>query len=408
MQNLPHMDERRQMTLRCVQHIERQSIPRTFSSIGRDIGVHEKTIRNIATPYLLGRMAGYVPEAPTILGIDELGLDGEGRGIFMDMGARRTLDIIPSCKGRYMARWISTLPNRDRIKLVTMDMTRAYLNVVRGLLPKANVVMDKFHVLRMADEAFKEARSERRKVKGIRKNPRGALYLLRTHPDRLDAKQQFALDGIRKNDPIADAGHTAKEGFYNIWKAKDRATAEKLFDEWAETIPDAVGTEFNKLARSIQRWRPYVFSYFDYPATNALTETHNGLIKHINRAGRGYTFDIIRAKAVLSEPLGNNLRECPYCHGQYPATSFRPWPAFMAPPPEAQGILAEAHRLTLAAMEEQCMNCHFSIQKVEGPPPDGPSVEVPLEEFAAILQTSGLMGVIEKYGPAFHVQDRLK
>ena len=48
-----------------------------------------------------------------------------------------------------------------------------------------------------------------------------------------------------------------------------------------------------------KRWHTLVFNYFEHPYTNAYVEALNGLIRHIDRAGRGYDLSILRAKALL-------------------------------------------------------------------------------------------------------------
>lgn len=47
----PHRDEKRNMTHRLVQYIQRESQRRTFTGIAREVGVTEKTIRNIFNDY---------------------------------------------------------------------------------------------------------------------------------------------------------------------------------------------------------------------------------------------------------------------------------------------------------------------------------------------------------------------
>lgn len=46
-ENLPHIDKKRSMTKRLVQYIENQCINKTFLSLSKEVGVDEKTIRNI-------------------------------------------------------------------------------------------------------------------------------------------------------------------------------------------------------------------------------------------------------------------------------------------------------------------------------------------------------------------------
>lgn len=92
---------------------------------------------------------------------------------------------------------------------------------------------------------------------------------------------------------------------------------------WEMAIPESVQPEFGKVAAMIKRWREEVFAYFDYPhLTNAFTENRNGLVKMVNRAGRGYSFKAIRAKALLAKPLGR-MAECPTCEAILPVESFK-------------------------------------------------------------------------------------
>jgi transposase len=406
MQTLPDMDNRRQMTQRCVQYVEQQGIPKTFTEIARDIGVTEKTIRGVCTAYFQREMENYKFETPIALGIDELKLDGKMRAIFMDLGTGRPLDIIPSHHKWDVARWLSQLKGRERVNVVTIDMTGHYKDVIGGNLPNATVIIDKFHVLRYADDALKRVRAKARSkaAGGTGKNPRRNVTLLRKRAHRLNAAQEFELDGILLNSPIVAAGYRAKESFHDIWNAPNRDEAERLFAEWAAAIPPEVKREFGKVARMVERWHAPIFAHFDYRATNAVTENRNGLIKMLNRDGRGYTFDIIRAKALLTKPLTDGpLRECKYCKGQYPAKSFRKMPTHLLEPP-GNSKFDKAYRHALSQMEESCINCHFSIQRVRVPgpmgPPDPDSVFIPALEF----WTTPLDRIIEKYGSKFHTE----
>jgi len=46
---------------------------------------------------------------------------------------------------------------------------------------------------------------------------------------------------------------------------------------------------------------PYIMNYFEHPVTNAYTESLNNLIRVMNRIGRGYSFEALRAKILFTE-----------------------------------------------------------------------------------------------------------
>jgi transposase len=46
---------------------------------------------------------------------------------------------------------------------------------------------------------------------------------------------------------------------------------------------------------------PDILAYFTHPVTNAYTESLNSLIRVMDRMGRGYSFEALRAKILFTE-----------------------------------------------------------------------------------------------------------
>ena len=342
MQRLPDVDDSRQMTKRCVAYIEQQGVPQTFAALSRHIGVDEKTVRTICNSKFERQMSELKLEAPTILGIDELTLLKRKRTIFVDIGARRVIDIIESMDRRRVERWMWRLPKRENIKVVAIDMWGPYANAVRLLLPGAKVVVDKWHVLSKLNMALDRVRNRvRRGSKNPRRNPRQGKLLLQTSRHRLSPMRRMMVDAMLANNPLLDAAWQAKETFYDVFAAKTRAEAEALYDLWVKRLPASIAPEFGPIVTMVDNWRGPIFAFFDYPVTNAVTEGKSGIIKKLNRAGNGYSFDTIRAKALMSEPI--NLVRCKSCLGEYPKGSFR------SIIPREFGIIGA----------EFCTNCHY-------------------------------------------------
>jgi transposase len=67
------------------------------------------------------------------------------------------------------------------------------------------------------------------------------------------------------------------------------------------SIPDELMPAFNPLVTAVKNWDREIFAYWEHPVTNAATEALNGIMKMVNRMGRGYTFDVLRAK-ILGRP----------------------------------------------------------------------------------------------------------
>lgn len=364
MQPLPDMDARRQMTKRCVAFIEEQGIAQTYASVARAVGVDEKTVRNICESHLDKVTGPRNLSAPLILGIDELTLGGRKRTIFVDIGGRKLLDIIYAMNRSRVDQWLYRLPDKHRVRLVTIDMWGPYKAAVNGILPNATIVVDKWHVVSKANDYLDNVRARyRRGAKGKdKRNPHKGRLLMHTRGSKLSPMRRMALDAMLSARPLLQDGWQCKEDFYSIWDAEDRATAEAAFDAWKQSIPDSVRPEFEKLAKTVENWRTEIFAFFDHPFTNAYTEARNRLIKDLSRAGRGYSFDRIRAKAILMQPITSKpLVLCEGCLGVFPDQKIL-HVHHIVPVSGMRGQIPFSMKRNMAML---CPNCHrrFHIER---------------------------------------------
>lgn len=195
-QPLPDMNEDHFMTKRLVSYIEREVFKRTFTAMAVEIGVDEKTIRNIFSEYVEREEKKRVILAPYWLGIDELKIAGGYRGVFSNVKDRCILDLIPNRKKVEVVKFFKKLPEKGRVELVCMDMWTPYKEIVNEHLPKAQVVVDKFHFIRMASDALEAVRKDVRADLTDRQRRQlmhDRFILLRRKRD-LEAKDLILLD----------------------------------------------------------------------------------------------------------------------------------------------------------------------------------------------------------------------
>jgi transposase len=320
LQSLPDMAPDRRMTLRCYNHIAVQSLIRPTLHIARDVGVDEKTCRNIQREYIAKLLNERELYAPQVLGIDEVNLTNGLCAVLVDVFGRKVLDLLETNSKARVGHWMAHLPGRERVSYLTMDMWRSYADLAAIYLPQAVVVVDKFHVVRTANKHLDAVRvSAARKLntmKAQRAAMRGRLLLQKSR-HRLSPRAAFVLDGWLSNSPTVKRAWEAKEAFYDIWDCTSRAAAEGAFEEWKVQFADI--PEFVKLGKTVDNWHKEVFAYFDTGLTNAFTEAANGILKIANRLGRGYSIDVLRARIVNRNPAREaDLFVCDYCRGIYP------------------------------------------------------------------------------------------
>lgn len=299
---LPDVDEKRKMTSRLVQWVGKQAISRTFASIADEIGIVEGTVRSIFRDYINELEKTVRFEIPQWMGIDEIHLI-KPRCVVSNIQNNTIVDILKDRNKATVTSYLSQLKGLDQVHYVAMDMWRPYRDAVETVIPDAQIVIDKFHVVRLANEALERVRKSLREQL-TPKQRRGLMHdrfvLLKRERDLTD-KEAFLLDGWCQNYPELGLAYRQKEGFYAIYDSKSPAEAEALFNVWVHNLTPEIRDAFNDLARAWQNWEPYICNYFNHPVTNAYTESLNNLIRVMNRLGRGYSFEALRAKILFAE-----------------------------------------------------------------------------------------------------------
>lgn len=290
------------ITIRLRDKIRQDAMRRPFLQIANDYGLTVQTIKRVFMNFVAEEEEKRVLYSPEILGIDEAHLNKVMRAVIVDVKERKIIEMLENRSKDRVIEYFTRLPNADRIKVVTMDMWRPYAEAVREALPYAHIVIDRFHVVKAANEALDTVRKrivEQIKRDGTRINIKNLRYLLLTNFEDLSPNQSDELDAILDKYPTLSTAYTLKEGLRNLYFCDTAYEAEKLFESWCRELPDDL-EEFQKIKRMVNNWHDEIFNYFRYRYTNGICESLNNIIKSIERIGRGYTYDVLRAKVMFT------------------------------------------------------------------------------------------------------------
>lgn len=297
------MNEDHMMTARLVRFIEEESLKRTFTSIADDVGIHEKTIRKVFKNQVDRYEAQYKAETPEWLGIDEIHVLGNPRCVLTNVKEHTLIDMLKTRTKPVVVDYLMKMPDRQRIEVVTMDMWMPYREAVEGALPQAKIVVDRYHVVRLANKGlddFRKALKAGMSVSQRRQLMRDRYILLKRKRD-LQPKDLLLLETWLGNIAELKTAYELKEMFFNIYEIQGKKQAEDRYATWRDTVQANPEIEpfFHDAIRAVDNWHDQVFNFFDFQITNGYTEAMNGLIKIANRIGRGYSFEAIRAKMLF-------------------------------------------------------------------------------------------------------------
>lgn len=313
-QALPVLAENRMMTDRLVKWIGQQALKRTFTSLADETGVVEGTIRNIFRDYIVDLEQTVRFETPKWMGIDEIHIINKPRCVVSNIQNNTIVDMLHNRNKDTVAKYLFRMSNRDKVQYVAMDMWTPYRDAVSAVLPDASIVIDKFHVVRMANDAMEKARKGLRAELTI-KQKRGLMHdrfvMLKRERDLSD-EERLNLDGWTKNYPALGEAYRLKEGFYGVYEgAGTPEDALARYEAWYREVSPEIRPYFGDLIRAFANWQPFILNYFEHPVTSTYTESLNSLVRVLNRLGRGYSFEALRAKILFTEGIHSNKQKGP-------------------------------------------------------------------------------------------------
>ena len=303
-ENLPDMDVNRSVTNRLIDWIQEASLEKTFTSVAEEIGVDEKTVRNIFNDYVVELEAQTDFRTPKWLGIDEVHLLKNYRCVITDVKYKSVIDVLRKRNKDMVISYLSKLQDIDKIELVAMDMWNPYRSAVKTVMPNTKIVIDKFHVVKLANEALEKIRKANREnvsAKERRQLVRDRYVLLKRRKDLNDFDDQIKLQVWTDMFPLLGQAYELKEQFFDIYEANSVNEAYELYQNWLSNVPTELMIYFEDLIKAVNNWEEEIFNYFYSPITNAYTESLNRLIKTMNHVGRGYSFEALRVKILFTQ-----------------------------------------------------------------------------------------------------------
>jgi len=300
-EDVPDLDEKWFVTNRFKHEIQMASIKRPFEDAAKLFGVDDSYIIRVFDEYAEQRFDRYSMDLPRVFGVDENRILGGDRFICADIETGKILDLLPSRDVKTVADLIERSSYRFNVEVFVQDMWSGYRTIAQAFFPNAINVVDKFHVVRYANDGFADARkhyqSKLDRGEGKSLKSRHRMFLARW--DRLSDSSKDTLAEILEDHPFLNDAYMAKERFFMMYDHTDRDDAIRYYDDWLKRTPKEVLRFYRPLRTLMKGWHEQIFNYFLARYTNGMVENLNGRINLINQMAKGMTFERFRRKAIL-------------------------------------------------------------------------------------------------------------
>jgi transposase len=177
------------------------------------------------------------------------------------------------------------------IESVTIDMSGAYISVVKDKVPHARLVFDRFHVQRLVQDALDETRrdevraAETKEEKKALKNTRWSLL---KSPWNLTDADHLTLEQLEEANKSIFRGHILKDSFAGILDGRQINVARRRLLQWIADAKSSGLDHFTRAAGTIERHLDGILEYVRTRFSNARTEGLNGKIRTITRRAFGF------------------------------------------------------------------------------------------------------------------------
>lgn len=262
-------------------------------SLARDFKVGKATIeRWYHKHYKLSYQEKKVEECPQVLGIDEHFFSHkEGYATTLcNLKKHKIFDIVKGKSEEELRRYLEKLPGKEKVKIICIDLSSHYRQLIRKYFPNAKIVADRFHVVRLMLHQCMQTYQE---IEPTMKHQRGILRVLRSHPDKLSEKNLKKRDAYLEAHPAIKAIYQFKRQLHRLlmkktMQAKRCKRVIPIFLRMVNALKQSPFKRLATLGKTLYQWREEVVRMWRFSKNNGITEGFHRKMKLIQRRAYGF------------------------------------------------------------------------------------------------------------------------
>lgn len=255
-------------TKRFALYVGRKCRSMTLKDVAKELKLDWHTVKALDQEYMEEQLRRSPVAAPGVIGIDEIALrkGHRYRIVVSDLERRRPIwyggeDRSEQSMDQFY-QWLGA-KKAKKIRLVVMDMWKAFEKSTRKNALWAAILFDKFHVMRHLGEALDKVR----KMEYARLSGKDRSYIKGQKYTLLSSKENLTLDGRKALRKLLKANkrlHTAyllKESFGQLWSYQTEGWARRFFDHWKDSLKWQRLKPYERFAEMIERHWDGVAAY---------------------------------------------------------------------------------------------------------------------------------------------------
>lgn len=200
--------------------------------------------------------------------------------------------VIYVCEGKdssTLTRFNEDLTNHGgkptMIQSISCDMSPAFINGISNEFPDAKITFDKFHVMKMMNEAVDEVRKQEQSTIKELKNSK---YLWLKNEGNLSEKQKERFLDLKNQNLKTVRAYNVKLSLQEFWDSKSRKKAAQYLKKWYFWATHSRLTPITEAANTVKKHWDGILNYFDSKINNGILEGINSIVQLQKRNARGF------------------------------------------------------------------------------------------------------------------------
>jgi transposase len=293
---IPFADARRTYTCSFERYALELSRRMTIRDVAKHLGVGWDMIKEIQKRDLSRRYAKPKLKHLRHIAIDEIAIAKGHRylTIVLDLDSGAVV-FVGDGKGAKALKpfWKRLKSSRAKIAAVAMDMSPAYREAVSTNLPKAKIVFDRFHVMKLFNEKLSDLRRAlyREATDVLQKKVlKGTRWLLLKGAENLDEKRDERTklkEALALNQSLATA-YYLKEDLRQFWEQPGKRFGTLFLDGWLKRAEASGIKILQEMGKTLAAHRSGLLAYYDVMISSGPLEGTNNKIKTMKRQAYGF------------------------------------------------------------------------------------------------------------------------
>jgi transposase len=293
---IPFADARRSYTNSFERYALELGRRMTIRDVAKHLGVSWDMIKDIQKRDLTRRYSKPKLKHLRRIAIDEISIAKGHRylTVVLDLDSGAVV-FVGDGKGADALKpfWKRLRPSKAVIEAVAMDMSAAYRGAVATNLPKAKIVFDRFHVMKLFNEKLSDLRRAlHREATDVmqKKVLKGTRWLLLKAAENLDEEKdekQKLEEALALNKSLATA-YYLKEDLRQFWEQPGKTFGTLFLDGWIKRAEASGIKMLQQMAKTLAAHRSGLLAYYDVMITSGPMEGTNNKIKTMKRQAYGF------------------------------------------------------------------------------------------------------------------------